>query len=296
MKYSKLQISMLLSIIDCFKFDCNGIIIIIIIFTNLIKYYKIKKYFLIKIKHSLILIFFSLKKKKSFFINSSQEDTIMSYDCISKNKYAIPWMAYTGRSVLFIFNINLKILIKNVFEVYLSAQVIIILIQLKNTLNKEKLLKSNNFFTLLINPVYATNNIKNTNVVLLPFVIDFLNILEHVFLLLLLNNFILFSFKIIFIFNILSQTKLELTLITVKHFIICMSFVNQSFSIIIESLILRSVMPFVFCILVFIKYLNFNIVVLNSHSKIKVEDTKFVLRNANLQCFMFARQRTLMGS
>jgi len=59
--------------------------------------------------------------------------------------------------------------------------------------------------------VYATNNIKNTNVVLLPFVIDFQNILEHVFLLLLLNYFILFSFKIIFIFNILSQTKLELT-------------------------------------------------------------------------------------
>lgn len=59
--------------------------------------------------------------------------------------------------------------------------------------------------------MYATNNIKNTNVVLLPFVIDFQNILEHVFLLLLLNYFILFSFKIIFIFNILSQTKLELT-------------------------------------------------------------------------------------
>lgn len=62
--------------------------------------------------------------------------------------------------------------------------------------------------------MYATNNIKNTNVVLLPFVIDFQNILKHVFLLLLLllNYFILFSFKIIFIFNILSQTKLELTL------------------------------------------------------------------------------------
>lgn len=62
--------------------------------------------------------------------------------------------------------------------------------------------------------MYATDNIKNTNVVLLPFVIVFQNILKHVFLLLPLNDFILFSFKIIFIFNILSQkkTKLGLTL------------------------------------------------------------------------------------
>jgi len=61
-----------------------------------------------------------------------------------------------------------------------------------------ELIKIKSFFSLLINPVYATDNIKNTNL-LLPFVIVFQNLLELVFLLLLLNYFILFSFEIIFI-------------------------------------------------------------------------------------------------